>query len=118
MENRGKKGINLIRYADDFFITAPSREVINDYVIPQLERFLSSKGLQLNEAKTHVVHVDEGFDFLGFTIKRYSGKIILVRPAKAKVKAHIKPRLYPHKHTPITRHIKVQGASTLNPARP
>lgn len=160
---------------------------------------LSNGGIcnqQLSEAKTHVVHVDKGFDFLGFTIKRYSGKIVLVRPAKANVKAHIKQikdivsknkqatqtgligclnpviggwgnyyrnanskrtfsyvdhrtwkliwfwakrrhpnkskhwvkyryfpgqdwtfrndslRLYQHKHIPITRHIKVQGAST------
>lgn len=84
------KGINLIRYADDFVITAPSREVISEYVIPRLEQFLATKGLQLSEAKTSVVHVDKGFDFLGFTIKRYSGKIVLVRPAKANVKAHIK----------------------------
>jgi RNA-directed DNA polymerase len=27
-------------------------------------------GLRLSEAKTRVVHIDEGFDFLGFRIRR------------------------------------------------
>ncbi len=30
------KGLNLIRYADDFVVTAPSREKIIDYVLPRL----------------------------------------------------------------------------------
>ncbi|MBK9102946.1 MAG: hypothetical protein IPM90_16095 [Austwickia sp.] len=44
------------------------------------------RGLSFNEDKTHIVHLSEGFDFLGFTIRRYprSGKV-LTRPSKAAV---------------------------------
>ena len=91
LQRSGKnRGISLIRYADDFVVTAPSKEVIESYVTPRITDFLGERGLQLSEAKTRVVHVDQGFDFLGFTIKRYSGKTLLARPAKAKVLAHIK----------------------------
>ena len=31
---------------------------------------LAPMGLHLSEAKTHVVHLDEGFDFLGWRIQR------------------------------------------------
>jgi hypothetical protein len=31
---------------------------------------LASQGLRLSEAKTHITHVDSGFDFLGFRIQR------------------------------------------------
>ena len=46
------RGINLVRYADDFVVTAPSREVLEGYVIPRLDEFLAGRGLELSEAKT------------------------------------------------------------------
>ena len=60
------RGISLVRYADDFVVTAPSREVLENYVRPKLEQFLAERGLALSEAKTRIVHIDEGFNFLGF----------------------------------------------------
>ena len=39
------KGINLTRYADNFVVTAPSRETLQDYVIPKIETFLAKQGL-------------------------------------------------------------------------
>lgn len=81
-------GISLIRYADDFVVTAPTRAVLEDYAIPRLEDFLARRGLELSEAKTRIVHREEGFDFLGFTVRRY-GRKLLVTPQKAKVQAHL-----------------------------
>ena len=87
------KGLNLIRYADDFVVTARSRERIVNYVLPKLRLFLKERGMELNEAKTKIVHRDEGFDFLGFNIRQYRGKtrsVCLAKPSKSAVKQHLK----------------------------
>ena len=59
-------------------------------------------GLRLSPDKTRVVHIDDGFDFLGFTIrrmrKRGSNKwFVYTRPAKkaiASIKARVKTMTY------------------------
>jgi RNA-directed DNA polymerase len=84
--------LNLIRYADDFVVTAPSREKIVSYVLPKLRTFLKERGMELNEAKTKIVHRDEGFDFLGFSIRQYYNKtrgICLAKPSKKAIKRHL-----------------------------
>jgi RNA-directed DNA polymerase len=83
------RGISLIRYADDAVVTAPTREALSTYVIPKLMAFLAERGLKLSEAKTRIVHVDEGFDFLGFTVRRYHG-VILTKPQKTKLMRHLR----------------------------
>jgi RNA-directed DNA polymerase len=82
------RGISLIRYADDFVVTAPSREVLENDVVPRLAVFLADRGLELSAAKTRIVHVNDGFDFLGFNIRRFPNGKLLVRPQKEKVSAH------------------------------
>ena len=87
---RGRnRGIGLVRYADDLVVTAPTREVLSTYVVPKLTAFLGERGLQLSEAKTRIVHVDEGFNFLGFTVQRHKG-VVLTRPQKEKVVRHLR----------------------------
>ena len=86
------KKLNLIRYADDFVVTAPTREKITDYVLPRLRNFLKERGMELNDAKTRIVHRDEGFDFLGFNIRQYHSRIrsvCLAKPSKEAVKRHL-----------------------------
>ena len=86
------KGLNLVRYADDFVVTAPTRERIIDYVLPKLRSFLKERGMKLNEAKTHIIHRDEGFNFLGFNIRQYHSRIrsvCLAKPSKRAVKQHL-----------------------------
>jgi RNA-directed DNA polymerase len=46
----------------------------------RLEDWLKPRGLRFNEEKTKVVHLAEGFDFLGFTVRRTGGKLI-IRPS-------------------------------------
>ncbi len=82
-------GISLVRYADDLVVTAPTREVLETYVGPKLSAFLGERGLRLSEAKTRIVHIDEGFDFLGFSVRRYRG-VVLTRPQKEKVVRHLR----------------------------
>ncbi len=83
-----QKGISLIRYADDFVVIAPSRKAIEEEVLPRLKQFLDERGLSLNETKTGIVQREEGFNFLGFNIRRY-GRKLLVKPQKEKVQSHL-----------------------------
>lgn len=86
-----------IRYADDFIITAETREDI-EAIIPGVEAWLTPRGLRLNEEKTRVRDISEGFDFLGFNIRERGSKC-LVMPQKEKVQAklrEIKEWLYAH----------------------
>jgi len=104
LRRKRDRGINLIRYADDFVVSAPSREVLEAYVIPKVCEFLAARGLQLSEAKTRIVHVENGFNFLGFEIRRL-GKTLLTRPEKAKVIGHLaelKAYLDANKQTPVS----------------
>jgi RNA-directed DNA polymerase len=89
-QRRGdNRGISLVRYADDLVATAPTYEILSRYVIPKLTAFVGERGLRLSEAKTRIVHIDEGFNFLGFTVRRYKG-VVLTRPQKAKRLRHLR----------------------------
>ena len=77
------KKVNLARYADDWVITAESREVAEE-VKAAVEGFLAERGLSLSEEKTKIVHIDEGFDFLSWNFRKYSGKL-LIKPSKKAV---------------------------------
>lgn len=62
-------GHQLIRYADDFVILCATR-VQAEQALQAAQRLLEGLGLRLNGEKTHVVHRDEGFTFLGWTFNR------------------------------------------------
>ncbi|NES64887.1 MAG: group II intron reverse transcriptase/maturase [Okeania sp. SIO2D1] len=73
----------FIRYADDFVVTATCRKDLEE-ILPQIEEWLAQKGLQLNREKTRIVHISDGFNFLGFNLRQYQGKL-LIKPQKQKV---------------------------------
>jgi RNA-directed DNA polymerase len=77
--------VNLIRYADDFVITGASRELLENEVKPMVCNFLSQRGLTLSESKTRITNIENGFDFLGFNIRKYDTKL-LIKPSKKSVK--------------------------------
>src|ERR1700754_4282582 len=79
-----KLKINLVRYADDFVITGVSKEILANEVRPWVEAFLVIRGLQLSEEKTRITHIDEGFDFLGWNFRKYSGTL-LIKPSRENV---------------------------------
>lgn len=81
-----KLKLGVIRYADDFVVTGASKELLETEVKPWIETFLEVRGLRLSVAKTKIVHIDEGFDFLGWNFRKYSGKL-LIKPSKKNVKA-------------------------------
>jgi RNA-directed DNA polymerase len=80
----------LVRYADDFVVLCHSRQEALE-VKARLADWLASRGLAFNEDKTRVVSLDEGFDFLGFNVRRYGTKP-LITPSKAAVR-RIRERL-------------------------
>lgn len=80
-----KLKVGVIRYADDFVVTGVSQELLETEVRPWIETFLAQRGLRLSTAKTKIVHIDEGFDFLGWNFRKYSGKL-LIKPSKKNVK--------------------------------
>lgn len=61
----------LVRYADDFVVLVSGTKEQTEALRPQIADVLTQVGLRLSEEKTHVVHIDEGFDFLGFRIQRH-----------------------------------------------
>lgn len=82
--NRTTK-VHLIRYADDFVITGSSPEVL-EQAKALIVGFLSERGLSLSDEKTRIVRVEEGFDFLGWTVRKTKGKLF-IRPARKNVAA-------------------------------
>lgn len=80
--------VNFIRYADDFIVTAISEEVAME-AKGILKEFLAIRGLELSEEKTVVTHIDKGFDFLGWTFRKYNGKLI-IKPSKKSVQAIVR----------------------------
>ncbi|PZS28301.1 MAG: group II intron reverse transcriptase/maturase, partial [Pseudonocardiales bacterium] len=76
----------LIRYADDLVALCRSQEQA-EQVKARLAEWLAPRGLVFNEGKTRIVNLDDGFDFLGFTVRRFNGKL-LIKPSKAAVRRH------------------------------
>ena len=80
-----KEKINMISYADDFVITAASEEIIKDKVIPIVVSTLKEVGLELSPEKTKITKIENGFDFLGFNVRKYKSGKLLIKPSKANV---------------------------------
>ena len=60
----------LVRYADDFVVVVSGTRAHAEALREEAATVLAPVGLRLSEEKTSVVHIDEGFDFLGFRIQR------------------------------------------------
>lgn len=82
--NAERNKVNLARYADDFIITGSSQELLENEVKPLVAKFLATRGLELSEEKTRVTHIDKGFDFLGQTVRKFKGTL-LIKPSKKSV---------------------------------
>jgi RNA-directed DNA polymerase len=64
-----RKGYQLTRFADDWVVTCKSAAEARAAIAAAL-RILSELGVQLHPRKTRVVHVRDGFEFLGYLVKR------------------------------------------------
>jgi RNA-directed DNA polymerase len=78
----------MVRYADDFIITGKTKELLENEVKPLVEIFLAERGLTLSAEKTRITPIAEGFNFLGWNIRKYDGKL-LIKPSKKNIKAFL-----------------------------
>jgi RNA-directed DNA polymerase len=75
----------VIRYADDLVALCHSQQQAQQ-VKARLVEWLAPRGLVFNEDKTQIIHIGQsGFDFLGFNVRRYGGKL-LIKPSKAAIR--------------------------------
>ena len=75
----------LTRYADDLGVCCHSRQQA-EQVKARLAGWLEPRGLAFNEAKTRIVPLSEGFDFLGFNLRRYPNGKLLIKPGARAIK--------------------------------
>jgi RNA-directed DNA polymerase len=101
---------NLVRYADDFVVCHPDREVIQQGQ-QRIQEWLRPLGLELKPSKTRLCHTlhavdgQVGFDFLGFTVRQFPvgrsrtgtnsrgqplGFKTDIKPSKQKVQLHLR----------------------------
>ena len=96
---KGRPTWRIVRYADDFVILVHGTRAHTEALREDVATVLAPLGLRLSEAKTQIVHMGDGFDFLGFRIrwkrkrgtnKWYVYTFIATRPlftVKAKIRA-------------------------------
>lgn len=75
--------VNLVRYADDFVVTAASKEIAEE-AKELIREFLMTRGLELSEEKTIITNVNDGFDMLGWNFRKHKDKLI-VKPSKKSI---------------------------------
>jgi RNA-directed DNA polymerase len=86
-------GVNLqskravVRFADDFAVFCETRADA-EASRQILDEWMKARGLTFSDEKTRIVHLSEGFDFLGFNIRQYpvpharTGWKLLIKPSK------------------------------------
>ena len=70
------RGYQLTRYADDWVVTCKSAAEARA-AVDAARRILKQLGVEVHPPKTRIVHVRDGFEFLGYKIKRGSRKLNL-----------------------------------------
>lgn len=57
--------------------------------MPLVVQFLKERGLKLSVEKTKTTPIEKGFEFLGMSIRKYDGKL-LIKPSKKSIKSLLK----------------------------
>ena len=102
----------IVRYADDFVLFCETKEDA-DNSVEILNKWLGKRGLTLSTEKTRIVHLSEGFDFLGFNVRQYAvsntktGWKLLIKPSNKSVQS-IRNEL---RHNWL--HLKSQGVGSI-----
>ncbi|MCI3944420.1 group II intron reverse transcriptase/maturase [Pseudomonas syringae] len=88
MQSGQPQKMQMVRYADDLIITGCLKEWLENEVRPAVVEFLAKRGLVLSLEKTKITHIGDGFDFLGWNLRKYNGKL-LIKSSKANIRAHL-----------------------------
>lgn len=83
-----KNKVGLVRYADDFIVTCSTKEGLTA-IEETVKEFLSERGLSLSPEKTRIAEIGDGFDFLGWNVRKY-GEKLLIKPAKENVQSFLR----------------------------
>jgi group II intron reverse transcriptase/maturase len=95
----------LIRYADDWLLLTNGSKQEAYRLRDEFQMFLREHLLlELNVEKTHITHVNNGFDFLGFHVRRY-------------VSAHDRPKLLVTPTTEAKKRLKSKVKEMTNRKR-
>ncbi|WP_258575387.1 group II intron reverse transcriptase/maturase [Streptomyces shenzhenensis] len=100
----GEGNWRLVRYADDFVVLVSGPVHRAEALREQTAKVLAPLGLRLSDEKTRVVHIDDGFDFLGHHIRRQrkrgtNKQVVYTRPSKKAMQAirdRVSARTYRH----------------------
>jgi retron-type reverse transcriptase len=93
-----KKGLRLVRYADDFVVLCKTQQQIQT-AVELTEAVLKRMELELDEA--NLVNFDQGFKFLGVVFYRSMALIPFDRQKKPKRIIYMPPPLNISTYTPI-----------------
>jgi RNA-directed DNA polymerase len=103
-ETGERSKVNVIRYADDLVITGSSKQIL-ETAKQKLEEFLAKRGLKLKESKTRIINIRQGFEFLGYSIRRYDKNLgrnrrnrniettLIIKPT-TKAERNVKKKIY------------------------
>lgn len=103
----------IVRYADDFIIIAQDESQANE-MKEVVKQYLWDKiGLELSDEKTRITKITDGFDFLGFNVRKYGNQDkLIMKPTKDNIKD------FRHKVKQITKNQGLDAyglIKTLNP---
>src|SRR5262245_6044671 len=68
--SRRPHNINYVRWADDFLVTANSRQGLEEVILPRIAAFLAERGVRLSTEKTVITLLAQGYDFLWQTVRK------------------------------------------------
>jgi len=83
--------VRLVRYADDMVLLAPTKREAQK-AWGQLQEQFAAFGLEVNQDKSRLTTLVEGFAFLGFEFRQRPGRKLLLWP-RAKACRHIRQRV-------------------------
>ena len=83
--------VNVVRYADDFLVTARTPALLHEKIIPAIKSFLAERGLEISQEKSRVTDIGTGFEFLGARVRKYGpeGQKLLMMPSPKSIKAFL-----------------------------
>lgn len=70
LRRKGHPTYRLVRFADDFVVVVKGTKAQASALLAELPEIVGRIGLSLSADKTRLTHIDQGFDFLGFTLRR------------------------------------------------
>ena len=97
-ETLAANGVRFVRYADDFVVFARTKQKAEE-ALTLIRQALTTLGLRLNEEKTRIVHIDDGFEFLGFRHFRHrDGELhrVVRKKSQAKFRDAVRERTKRH----------------------